>query len=91
VDLHAAARYDYAGGAGVDCMSPEALESAFAINHLLVQRLFAEATEIISEEFHLFDADDSLRTGLEKASHAPSFVLLEALLQSRHADEDEGQ
>ncbi len=63
------------------------LECAFAINHLLVQRLFADATRIISEQSHLFDGDESLRSRWEEASHAiGSFAFQEALKEPEGED-----
>jgi len=80
----------HAGGAGIDSMSREALQSAFAIAHLLIQRLFAESTEIIAEQFHLFVADADLRTRLKAAAAATGFHAVQAMLRANSAVPDAG-
>jgi len=81
--------YVHAGAAGIDSMSRDALESAFAIAHALVQRLFAEATKIIAERFHLFQADESLRHRLEAASVASGFFALLAAIKESESESAE--
>ena len=78
--------YVHAGGAGIHSMSREALESLFAISHQLVQRLFAEATKIIGNAFHLFDADESLHQRLEAVSATPAFFAVQAAIQQRQTE-----
>ena len=78
--------YVHAGGAGIDSMSREALESAFAIAHALVQRLFAEATRIITKAFHLFEGDESLHERLAAVSAAPAFFAVQAAIQQSETE-----
>jgi hypothetical protein len=75
----------HAGGAGIDSMSHEALQSAFVVAHLLIQRLFAEATEIIADQFHLFVADVDLRTQLKATAAATGFYAVQAILRANRA------
>jgi len=78
--------YVHAGGAGIDSMSREALESAFAIAHALIQRLFAEATRIIAKAFHLFEGDESLHQRLAAVSAAPAFFAVQAAIQQSETE-----
>jgi hypothetical protein len=73
--------YVHAGGAGIDSMSREALMCAFGIAHALIQRLFAEATGIIADQFHLFAADPQLRDRLKTAALSGGFFALQAMLR----------
>lgn len=78
--------YVHAGGAGIDSLCRENLESVFAIAHRLVQRLFAEATRIIAKAFHLFEADGSLHQRLEAVSATPAFFAVQAAIEQSQTE-----
>ena len=73
----------FAGAAGVDSLSRESLICSFGIAHGLIQRLFAEATSIIADEYHLFRADADRRQKLKEASVASGFFAVQAALKAQ--------
>ncbi len=70
----------HAGVAGIDNLSRDALIRSFSIAHVLIQRLFAEATTVIGEEFDIFDADPEVRSNLKRAAAATGYYAVEAVL-----------
>lgn len=81
----------HSGGAGVGGLSHDALVCLFCNAHLLVQRLFTEATEIIATEFLLFDAIPGLREKLQMAAAATGFHLTQAVLMASDSDRIDGE
>jgi hypothetical protein len=66
----------HSGAAGILNLSRDALAVYFAVTHALICRLFGEATKIVAEAFHLFEAQPSLKTELDVvASKGAAFAI----------------
>lgn len=76
-------QYVHSGLAGIQNLSRNALICSFAIAHALIQRLAATATELIGDQFHLFNTNLELRDRLLAASSASRFYALETVLRQR--------
>lgn len=76
-------QYVHAGPAGIQDLSRDALICSFGIAHRLIQQLAATATELVGDQFHLFDTNLELRHRLRKASAATGFYAVEAVLRKQ--------
>lgn len=73
-------QYVHADPAGIQNLSRDALICSFGIAHGLIQRLAATATDLIGNEFRLFDTNLELRERLRSASAASGFYAVEAVM-----------
>ena len=73
----------HSGPAGIQHLSRDALICSFGIAHRLIQQLAATATEIIGDEFHLFDTNLELRDKLRRASAATGFYAVQMVLEQQ--------
>jgi hypothetical protein len=74
--------YVHAGPAGIQNLSRDALVRVFGISHGLIQRFFAEATEIICNRFKLFVADSAIHESLRRARAASGFFAVQDALDA---------
>lgn len=76
-------QYVHAGPSGIQDLSRDALICSFGIAHRLVQQLAATATELVGDQFHLFDTNIELRDRLRKVSAVPGYYAVESVLQKQ--------